>query len=82
MKPIPVPQELTPKEFVSVSLRQCALMLDPEYGRLSVLSHDLGVHETTVRLWIRTGQVPHKYGIALLKRFGKKWVDFDRLTGG
>ena len=81
MNPLPTPPDMTPEEFVSVTLRQCALILDPQYGRLTAVAEFLEVHETTVRVWIRNGLVPHKHCYLLLKRFGKKWIDFDRLVG-
>lgn len=80
MKPIPVP-DVSQEDYVSVVLRQCALIVDPKYGSLTQLAGSLGVHETTLRLWIRNGRVPHKYGLALLKKFGRKFMDFDRLVG-
>lgn len=81
MKPIPVPPDVSPEDYVSVALRQCALIVDPKYGSLAQLAGHLGLHETTLRVWIRNGRVPHKHGLALVKRFGKKFIDFDRLVG-
>ena len=81
MKPIPVPPDINQEDYVSVTLRQCALIVDPKYGSLAQLAATLGLHETTLRVWIRNGRVPHKHGFALLKRFGKKFIDFDRLVG-
>lgn len=81
MQPIDT-SEMSQKDFVSVTLRQCALLVDPRYGRLSSLGEKLDIHETTIRLWIRLGYVPEEPCRKLLKEFGKKWVDFDRLTGG
>lgn len=81
MKPIPVPPEINAEDYVSVTLRQCALIVDPKYGSLAQLALVLGLHETTLRVWIRNGRVPHKHALALLKRFGKKFIDFDRLVG-
>lgn len=81
MRPIPVPPEINAKDYVSVTLRQCALIVDPKYGSLAQLALVLGLHETTLRVWIRNGRVPHKHGLALLKRFGKNFIDFDRLVG-
>ena len=81
MKPIPVPTDINQEDYVSVTLRQCALIIDPKYGSLAQLASHLGLHETTLRVWIRNGRVPHKHGLTLLKRFGKKFIDFDRLVG-
>lgn len=81
MKPLPAPSDMDPSEFVSQTLRQCALILDPLTGRLTAIAEELGVHDTTVRLWIRNGRIPYEPADRLLKRFGKRWIDFDRLVG-
>lgn len=73
---------MSQKDFVSVTLRQCALLVDPRYGRLSSLGERIDTHETSIRLWIRQGYIPEESCRRLLKEFGKKWVNFDRLTGG
>lgn len=81
MKPLPAPPDMSRTDFVSQTLRQCALLLDPRYGRLAALSQEFDIHETTLNLWMRKGRVPRNPCRRLLKRFGKKWIDFDRLTG-
>lgn len=81
MKPLPAPPSMEPSEFVSQTLRQCALILDPLTGRLTALEEEFGIHATTIRVWIRNGRIPHRPCLQLLKRFGKEWIDFDRLTG-
>lgn len=81
MKPLPAPPDMDPSEFVSQTLRQCALILDPLTGSLAALAKEIEVHDTTVRLWIRNGRIPHEPCYRLSKRFGKKWIDYDRLVG-
>lgn len=76
------PVDLTPEEFVSLTLRRCALSLDPRYGRLSVLAETFDFHESTLGVWIRNGRIPPKACRRLLKRFGKKQIDFEKLTQG
>jgi len=80
MKPLPVPADMEPSAFVSQTLRQCALIIDPRYGRLGALADEFDLHETTLNRWITEGSIPRKPCRRLLKRFGKKWVDFDRLV--
>lgn len=82
MKPLPAPPDMERKAFVSQTLRQCALILDPETGSLTAFEDEFDLHVTTIRTWIRNGRIPRKACRRLLKRFGKKWIDFDRLTGG
>lgn len=81
MKPIPAPSELDDSAYVSQVLRQCALILDPRNGSLAAFEDEFDIHVTTVRTWIRNGRIPPKPCRRLLKRFGKKWIDFARLTG-
>lgn len=81
MKPLSAPPDLSRRDFVSLTLRQCALILDPRYGRLSLLADEFDLHETTLGQWIRNGRIPRKPCKRLLKRFGRKWIDFDRLVG-
>lgn len=81
MKPIPTPDEMSREDFVSVTLRQCALIVDPKYGSLASLAARMGLHEATLRVWIRNGFIPHRPCHRLLKMFGEKWIDFDRLVG-
>ena len=81
MKPLPAPPDMNPTDFVSQTLRQCALMVDPRYGRLSALAEEFELHETTLNAWILKGKIPRKPCRRLLKRFGRKFVDLDRLVG-
>jgi hypothetical protein len=81
MKPIPAPPDLDSKAFVSQTLRQCALIVDPRYGRLGALADEFDLHETTLNKWINNGRIPRKPCRRLLKRFGRKFIDFDRLVG-
>ncbi len=81
MKPLPAPPEMKPDEFVSQTLRQCALLLDPRYGRLTALADEFDLHETTLNRWITTGRIPRKPCRRLLKRFGRRFIDFNRLVG-
>lgn len=81
MKPLPAPATMDPSEFVSQTLRQCALIVDPSTGSLARLGEEIGAHHTTVRLWIRSGRIPHARCHQLLKRFGAEWIDYDRLVG-
>lgn len=82
MKPLPAPADMDPTAFVSQTLRQCALMLNPETGSLNSLEDEFDIHVTTIRTWIRNGRIPPKPCRRLLKRFGKKWIDYDRLVRG
>ena len=81
MKPLPTPPDMDRAAFVSQTLRQCALILDPRYGRLTALAEEFDLHETTLNKWINSGRVPRKPCRRLLKRFGRKFIDFDRLVG-
>lgn len=81
MQPTKAPPDLSREDFVSFTLRQCALTIDPRYGRLSVLAESFDLHESTLNVWIRNGRVPRKPCRRLLKRFGRKLIDFDRLVG-
>lgn len=81
MNPLPAPRDMDRSDYVSQTLRQCALLLDPRYGRLSSLSAELDIHETTMNKWIHKGYIPRNPCRRLVKRFGKKWIDLDRLTG-
>ncbi len=81
MKPLPAPPDMSPTDFVSQTLRQCALVIDPRYGRLGALADEFDLHETTINKWIKNGRVPRKPCRRLLKRFGRKFIDFDRLVG-
>ena len=80
MKPLPAPPDMKPEDFVSQTLRLCALLVDPRYGRLIVLAEEFDLHETTLNRWITNGRIPRKPCRRLLKRFGRKFIDFDRLT--
>lgn len=80
MKPIPPPDDLSASEFVSVTLRQVALMVDPKLGRLSILADAFDLHPSTLQVWIKNGRIPKKPCRRLLKRFGRKWINLDRLT--
>lgn len=81
MKPLPAPPEMSSKDFVSQTLRQCALIVDPRYGRLLALADEFDLHETTLNRWIINGRIPRKPCRRLLKRFGRKFIDFARLVG-
>lgn len=80
MKPLPAPLDMDRSDFVSQTLRQCALIVDPRYGRLESLADEFDLHATTLNRWITNGVVPRKPCRRLLKRFGRKFVDFDRLV--
>lgn len=67
-------------DFVSQTLRQCALILDPRYGSFVALAEKMDLHETTFGIWIRNGRIPNKACRRLVKEFGRKWIDYDRLT--
>lgn len=81
MKPITPPEDISRTDYVSLILRQLALMLDPRLGRLACLAEEIEVHPTTLQLWITNGRIPRKPCRRLLKRFGRRWIDFDRLVG-
>lgn len=82
MRSVDAPPDLSPEDFVSFTLRQCALALDPRYGKLAALAEEFDIHESTLGVWIRNGRIPRKPCRRLLKRFGRKVIDFDRLVGG
>ncbi len=81
MKPLIPSEDLAPSDFVAMTLRQVTLLVDPRLGRLPVLAEEFDWHPSTLQQWIKNGRVPRKPCRRLLKRFGKKWIDFDRLTG-
>jgi hypothetical protein len=80
MNPIKPSGDLSREDAVSLCLRQCALVVDPRYGRLSKLAEEFELHETTLGLWIRNGRIPRKSCRKLERRFGKKLVKFDFLV--
>lgn len=80
MNPIKPTDSMSREEIVSLALRQCALLLDPRYGRLSVLAEEFNLHENTLGIWIRNGRVPPKMCKRLLDKFGKRYVDFKQLV--
>lgn len=82
MKPLPVPSDMDDSDYVSQTLRQCALILDPRNGKLTALEDEFDIHVTTIRTWMRNGRIPPKPCRRLLKRFGRKWINVERLTGG
>lgn len=77
----PPPADLDRVEYVSFVMRQLALLLDPQYGRISVLADEFELHESTVGQWMRNGRVPHKAAKRLERRFGKKLVKIEQLIG-
>jgi hypothetical protein len=81
MKPISPPEDLTDSEYVAMTLRQVTLMIDPRLGRLPELARHFNWHPSTLTVWITNGRIPEKACRVLLKRFGRKWIDFNRLTG-
>ena len=68
------------EERISLTLRQCALTLDPRYGKLSALADELELHVTTLHLWIRQWYIPTKSARRLQRRFGKKLVNADLVS--
>ncbi len=68
-------------EIVAFHLRQCALELDPKYGKLVAVADELELQPTALHWWIKNGRIPKKACRKLLKRFGERLIDFDRLTG-
>ena len=82
MKPLNPPEGLNSSDFVSLTLRQAALMIDPKLGRLSILAEEFELHPSTLQVWIKNGRIPRKPCRRLLKRFGRKFIDFARLVGG
>lgn len=81
MKPITPPEDISASDYVALTLRQLALMLDPRLGRLSVLAETLEMTPAALHLWVENGRIPEKPCRRLLERFGRKWVNFARLTG-
>ncbi len=80
MNPITPPDGLSASDYVSLTLRQLALILDPKLGRLPLLAEEFGWHYSTLQLWIKNGRIPPKPCKRLLKHFGRKWVNFKRLA--
>lgn len=81
MPPITPPDDLSDSDYVSLTLRQLALIIDPRLGRLPALATHFDWHYSTLQMWIRNGRIPPKPCNRLVKRFGKKWVNVKRLTG-
>lgn len=81
MKPITPPDDITPSDYVALTLRQLALILDPRLGRLSVLAKEFDMEPATLHLWVKNGRIPAKSCRRLFNAFGRKWVDVKRLTG-
>ena len=81
MKPLTPPEDISAPDFVSLTLRQVTLMVDPRLGRLSMLAEEFDWHPSTLTQWVKNGRIPRKPCRRLLKRFGRKFINFDRLTG-
>jgi len=82
MKPINPPDDISSSDYVSQTLRLLALIVDPKLGRLAMLADEFELHVSTLQMWIKNGRIPRKPCRRLLKRFGRKFVDLDRLVGG
>lgn len=80
MTHIQAPEGADRSTLVSLTLRQCALVVDPRYGRLSNLAEELDVHATTLSLWIREGRIPRKAARRLQRRFGKKLINLESVS--
>lgn len=81
MKPIIPAADISCTDYVSQTLRQVALIVDPKLGRLAALADEFDLHPSTLQLWIKNGRIPRKPCRRLLKRFGRKFIDLDRLVG-
>lgn len=81
MNPIHLPGDMSREEIVSVALRQCALILDPRYGRLSILAAKLELHDNTLTTWMRNGRIPPKRCRQLHKLFGGRYINIKLLVG-
>lgn len=81
MKPIVPPEDISDSDFVALTLRQLALMVDPRLGRISALAEELQLEPATLHLWIKNGRIPPKPCRRLFKAYGRKWVNIKRLTG-
>ena len=77
---VPIPDGCDRQTVVAFVLRQCALAVDPRYGKLSVLAEEVDVHYTTLSLWIQQGWVPTRAAKRLQRRFGKKLINIELLT--
>lgn len=80
MTPLQIPDGADRETIVSLTLRQCALVIDPRYGKLSALADEFELHPTTLSLWIREGRIPIKAARRLQRRFGKKLVNVDLVS--
>lgn len=81
MNPIPPSDEHSREDLVALCLRQCALLVDPRYGSLQALADELEIHISTLQLWIKQGRVPPKACKRLVKRFTRRYVNFDLMVG-
>jgi len=77
---VPIPEDCDRQTVVAFVLRQCALVVDPRYGKLSTLADEIDVHYTTLSLWIQEGRVPERAAKRLQRRFGKKLINTELLT--
>jgi len=80
MNPINPPENLSRTDLVSLTLRQCALALNPRTGYLKDLAEEFDWHESTLRVWIENGRIPEKAAKRLCRRFGKRLVNVELLS--
>ena len=73
-------ETMTRQEIVSLTLRTCALSIDPRYGLLSEVAKAIKVHPMTLTYWINTGYVPAKAAKKLQDRFGRALVNRKLLS--
>jgi len=80
MTPVEAPPGISREDFISFTLRQCALSVDPRYGKLSSLAQSLDMHESTLHVWVRNGRIPKKAARILQRKFGKKLANAEILS--
>ena len=63
-------QPIDRKERVKYLINRLALELFPPQGMLKDLADDIGVHPTTISLWLSAGSVPAPKARYMQRRYG------------
>lgn len=74
------PEELNPQDRIRYLLNRMALELFPPEGHLKDLAADLGVHPTTLSVWMQTGSVPSSKADWMQRRYGPELAPYEWLV--
>lgn len=73
-------ENLTRQDSIRYLLNRLALELFPPDGHLKDLAADLGVHPTTLSVWMQTGSVPRSKADWMQRRYGPDLAPADLLS--